>query len=52
MKDKRFSIGRPNAAKRQLLAETLFPDMDAGMVQAVVKQAEGDLWLAGGAPKE
>jgi hypothetical protein len=51
MEDPRFTIGRPSAAKRTLLAQRLFGDLDSKTIRAVVSQAEGQLWLEGSAQK-
>lgn len=43
--DPRFSSGRPSAAKRALLAKTLFPDLDDREIRTIVAQAENEFWL-------
>jgi hypothetical protein len=43
--DPRFSSGRPSAAKRALLAKTLFPNLDEGEIRIIITQAENEFWL-------
>jgi hypothetical protein len=44
--DERFTKGRTNKAKRLLLASTMFPDLQNAVLNAVIRQAEAELWLA------
>ena len=44
--DPRFSGPKVGVAKRTVLAQTLFPDLDNGTIRAIVEQAENDHWLA------
>lgn len=44
--DPRFSAAKVGVAKRTLLAETLFPDLDQDVIGTIVVQAENDFWLA------
>jgi hypothetical protein len=44
--DPRFSAAKVGVAKRKLLAETLFPDLDQNAISSIVAQAENDFWLA------
>jgi hypothetical protein len=45
MTDPRFSSGRPSAAKRALLAKSLFPELDDGVIKAIVAEAANQFWL-------
>jgi hypothetical protein len=45
MADPRFSSGRPSAAKRALLAKRLFPELDDGVIKAIVAEAANEIWL-------
>ena len=44
--DERFTKGRTNKAKRLLLARTMFPDLQDAVLNAAIRQAEAELWLA------
>ncbi|WP_240535341.1 CCDC34 family protein [Rhizobium freirei] len=45
--DARFLAPKISAAKREALAETLFPDLDRSTVRKIVEKAATDLWLSG-----
>jgi hypothetical protein len=47
MADARFLAPKISAAKREALAETLFPDLDRSTVRKIVEKAATDLWLSG-----
>ena len=44
--DPRFSGPKVGVAKRMVLAEMLFPDLDRDTIRAIVERAERDHWLA------
>ena len=46
MADPRFSASKVGVAKRTVLAEALFPDLDRDTIRAIVERAENDHWLA------
>jgi hypothetical protein len=46
MADPRFSGPKVGVAKRTVLAEMLFPDLDRDTIRAIVERAESDHWLA------
>ncbi len=46
MADPRFSASHVGVAKRTVLAETLFPELDHDSIQIVVEKAEREHWLA------
>ncbi len=43
--DERFTKGRTKQSKRLLLAKSMFPDVETGLLQSIVRQAEAELWL-------
>jgi hypothetical protein len=44
--DPRFSAAKVGVAKRTVLAEALFPDLEQNVIRSIVEQAESDFWLA------
>lgn len=44
--DPRFSASKVGVAKRTVLAEALFPDLEQTVIRSIVEQAESDFWLA------
>lgn len=44
--DPRFSASKVGVAKRTVLAQALFPDLDKETIRAIVEQAENEHWLA------